>query len=140
MNYEPACEGIMFSDMVIREQGTGKLSLIGVFTQLNAPGFPFTTPPVYVTAFLSNFQGKIDSIDVTIRLEETKSAHVLGSVHGKVTINPEAPPLEKHVVIELPVQIPPTSVPQQGTYFVVVLVDGTEIKRRALMIRAMTVK
>ena len=140
MSYEPACDGITFSDMVIREQGTGKLSLIGVFTQFNARGFPFTTPPFYVTAFLSNFQGKIETIDVTFRLEEGKSAHVLGSVHGKININPEAPPLEKHVVIELPVQVPPTPFPQQGTYFVVVLVDGMEVKRRALPIMAVTGK
>ena len=140
MNYEPACSGLMFSDMVIREQGTGKLSLIGVFSQFNAPGFPFTAPPFYVTAFLTNFQGKIESIDLTFRIEESKSAHVLGSVHGKVNINPDAPPFEKNVVIEFPVQIPPTRFPEQGTYLVVVLIDGTEVFRRTINIRTVTGK
>lgn len=140
MTFEAACEGIMFSDMIIREQGTGKLSLIGIFTHFNAPGFPFTTPPFYITAFLSNFRGKPESVDVTFRLEEGKSAHVLGSVHAKVNFNPEAPPMEAHNVVELPVQIPPTRLPEQGTYFVVVLVDGTEVKRRAISIKAITAK
>ena len=140
MSHDPVCSGLMFSDMVIREQGTGKLSLIGVFSQFNAPGFPFTAPPFYVTAFLTNFQGKVESIELTIRVEESKSAHVLGSVHGTVNISPDAPPFEKHVVIEFPVQIPPARFPEQGIYFVVVLIDGNEVNRRSINIRSVTGK
>lgn len=140
MDCEPACEGIMFSDMVIREEGTGKLSLIGVFQQFNAATFPFTAPPFFVTAFLSNFQGKLDAMDVTIRVEEGTSGHVLGSVHGKININPDAPPFEKSAVIELPVQVPPTRFPAKGIYFVAVLVDGMEVRRRALTLRVAPAK
>jgi len=132
--------GCLEREMVIREQGMGKLSLIGVFTHFNASGFPFTSPPFYIPVFLTNFRGKLDAIDVTFRLEETKSAHVPGSTHGKINFNPDAPPLEEHVVIELPVQIPPTRFPEQGTYLVVVLVDGMEVKKRAINIQAVTSK
>jgi len=140
MKFEVACEGIMFSDMVIREQGTGKLSLIGIFTHFNSQGFPFTSPPFYATIFLTNFGGKVGPFDVTLRLEEPKSGHVYNSVLGKVDIPPDAPPLEKNAAIELPMQIPPTRFPEQASYFVVVLVDGEEVKRRAIIIRSVTAK
>jgi hypothetical protein len=140
MNYEVACDGIMYSDMVIREQGTGKLSLIGVFTQFNAKTFPFTSPPFFVTAFLTNFQGQLEQIDITVRIEQGQSAHVLGSVHGKVNMGPKARPLTKSDVIELPARVPPMQFPEEGTYFVTILVDGQEIRRRALTIRSAPVK
>src|SRR5262249_49568445 len=97
-NFEPVvCPAIIFSDGAIREQGTGKLSLIGCFSHFNAPGFPFLSQPFIVTVLLSNIRGPIEHLPVTLRVETPGSAHVLSSVSGEMNIGPE---VEQNQILE----------------------------------------
>src|SRR5258708_15774037 len=129
------CPGIIFSDSAIREQGTGKLSIIGSFAQFNSPGFPFLSPQFIVTILLSNIRGPVEALPVTIRIEATGSAHVLVSVSGQMNIGPE---ITGNEVLEVVFPIPPTMFPQAGTYDVKVLVGSEPINRRQLFIKSVS--
>jgi hypothetical protein len=126
------CPGIIFSDSAIREQGTGKLSIIGSFAHFNSPGFPFLSPQFIVTVLLSNIRGPIEGLPVTIRIEASGSAHVLASVSGQMNIGPE---IGGNEVLEVVFPIPPIAFPQAGTYDVNVLVGSEPINRRPLFVR-----
>lgn len=128
-------EGIIFSDMVIREEGTGKLTLVNLFSTFVAQGFPFQTPRFYVTVLLSNFSDFSQPVDVVFRLEEPHSGHVYSSVSGKMNFRPDVPP-NKNEVLEISVQYPATFLPKQGTYFMVALVNATEVRKRAINVVA----
>lgn len=62
------CPGIIFSDGVIREHGTGKLSLIGSFTAYTFPTVPFVAPPFVVTVLVTNLQGRLERFPIAVRV------------------------------------------------------------------------
>src|SRR6266496_5831499 len=105
MESEPALvHGIIFSDTVIKEQGTNKLSLVGCFLHFNARGFPFMAPPFFATAMLTNFRGKLESVNVCLRLEQSGSGHVVASVAATFGSKTE---VDLTDTIEIPFQLPP---------------------------------
>jgi hypothetical protein len=129
------CPGIIFSDSTIREQGTGKLSIIGAFTHFNSPGFPFLSPQFIVTVLISNIRGPVEGLPITIRIEATGSAHVLASISGQMNIGPE---ITGNEVLEVVVPVPPTPFPQAGGYNVNVLVGSELINSRLLFVRSIS--
>ena len=136
MNIEPVvCPAIILSDMVIREQGTGKVSIIGAFTRLNAPSFPFLSPPFAVTVLLLNISGPIERIPIIVRIEATDSAHVVTSVTGHFTVPAE---ITKDDVIEIVAPIPPSPFPYAGKYEVNVLVGTEPLNKRLLLVKPVT--
>src|SRR6266498_844399 len=85
MDIEPIITpNIVLSDNVIREQDTGKFTLVGMFDQLNPPHFPFQSPLFFVTVSLSNFRGKLNGYKVAIRIEEKSSGYVVASAGGEI--------------------------------------------------------
>jgi len=55
MNVEPTLtQGIIFSDLVIKEQGTGKSTIVGSFGAYNLPQVPMQVPPFFTTVFVTN--------------------------------------------------------------------------------------
>ena len=106
MDIEPVvCPAILLSDTAIREQGTGKVSIIGAFTRLNALGFPFQSPPFVVTVLLANIAGPVDRIPVTVRIEAADTAHVVASITGHFTVPAE---ITKDDIIEIVAPVPPS--------------------------------
>ena len=130
---------IVFSDLVIREQGTGKLSLIGTFELFNAPSFPFQSPPFFATVGITNIQlsraggQSAKEINVNIRFEDPRSGHVFGNATGKVGVL-EGKTLPREAVIPLPLPLPPMTFMEPGTVNVVLLVDNEKLGERALRI------
>ena len=136
MEIEPVvCPAIIFSDSAIREQGTGKLSIIGSFTHFNAPGTPFLSPLFLVTVLLSNFRGPIERLPITLRIEAPGSAHVLASVSGELKIEPKISPNE---ILEIVIPVGPTPFPQVGEYEVNILVGTESVGKRALFVRSIS--
>lgn len=127
------CPAIIFSDSAIREQGTGKTSLIGCFTHFNAPGFPFLSQQFVVTALLSNIRGPVEHLSVTIRIEAPGSGHVLTSVSGEMNIGPDIAPNE---ILEVIFPIPPIPFMQAGAYDVNVLVGSEALSKRTLIVKS----
>ena len=136
MDYEPTVvPAIMFSDTIIREQGTGKLTLIGCFHKLNADRFPFVAPPFYATVVFANFHGKLEKVNACLRIEHTETGHVVASMAAAFGTNSE---IQKSDSFELPFPVPPSIFPAVGMYKAVVLVDNEKIGERDLTVQSIT--
>lgn len=136
---EPAlCHGIILSDHLIREAGTGKLSLIGCFNLYNLSQFPAQVPPFFITALLTNLRGKFQKLSVTVRIEDPATGHVLVSSSATMELKEDANPLSDNDVVELPFPIRPIILPKAGMYSIVVLVDNEKIGHRPLKVNSIT--
>jgi hypothetical protein len=130
---------IIFSDAVIREEGTGKISLIGTFEFFNAPSFPFQCPPFFATVGITNVQLSRapgegpKEINMNVRVEDPKSGHVFGNATGKVGVV-EGKTVEREAVIHLPLPFPPMTFIAPGSLRVVLSVDNERLAERILRI------
>ncbi len=139
--YEPALtQGIIFSDLVIRENGTGKLSLINCFNTFNVQKFPFRTPPHYIVSLITNLKGKIDELNVTARIEMQGTGHVVASVPGHMKFHPDSRPLSDNDIIEIPFPVKSYTVPEPGKYTVVILLNSEELGRRPIVFQQVVAK
>ena len=133
MNVEPASiPFILFSDTVIREEGTGKLSIIGSFQHFNVAQFPFISPPFVVTVAFGNLRGRIESLHLTVRIEHSDSGVVLACVGSEMRLHGDISPTD---VFEVPLGLPPCQFAEPGSYSVVVLINNEVIGLRPLVIR-----
>jgi len=138
MDSEPTPTAVVFSDHVIREAGTGKLSLIGCFNRFNASAFPFTTPRFFVTCMLTNIRRVPEAMDITVRVEQPKSGFVFSNVAAHVTFRPEAPPLTPQTEMEWALPVEPFVLQEPGTLSVVILVDNERITSKCLVCEPIT--
>jgi hypothetical protein len=99
---EPALvPGITLSDLVIREAGSNKPSLIGCFQAFNFPQFPARSGRFFATISITNLGGKIEELNATCRLEVAGTGHVVSSTSVKVQFAPENPQLNPRVSIDI---------------------------------------
>lgn len=131
---DAVCVAIVLSDLVIREQGSAKMSLINCFNNFNFPSFPSQTPRFFVTAFLTNFTGGCE-VDLTVRIEEPKSGHVMTSISGKGKIEDG---MQKDMVFEVPFPIMPFIFHEPGVFHVKLLVNNEHCGQRPVMVNATT--
>jgi hypothetical protein len=132
MEIEPTIPpSVIFSDGVIREDRTGKLSLIGTFHHFNPPGFVFQPPPFFITVSLANFRGSLDRFKITIRIEDKSSGHVIFSAAGEISSSNVLDPSD---TVQIPFQVK-TAFPHAGLYAVVVLVESEPIGSCDLVIK-----
>jgi hypothetical protein len=135
MEIEPTViPNINFSDGVIREQGTGKLTLIGTFQHFNVQQFPFQPAPFFVTVALANLRGKLQGFKIAIRLQDKSSGHVVASTSGEIG---SAAELKSTDIIQVPFQI--TGIfHSPGIYSLVVLAQSEEIGSCDLLVKPVT--
>jgi hypothetical protein len=132
---EPAlCHAIILSDSVIREHGTGKLSMIGSFSVYNFPTLPFVAPPFVVTVLLTNLEGRLERFPITVRVEGAQTGHVLASSVAEITTEQAVPRTE---IFEVPIAIPPINYPATGVYKVKVLAQNEHLGDRDLTVRTL---
>jgi hypothetical protein len=129
MTSDPVLMGILLSDYVIREHGSGKFSLIGTFHVIHAQSFPFIANQFFITILLTNLPAKFDQMDVVVRIEAQKSGHVLASATGNLKLPPESA-LPPDFVMQLPFLIPQFAIGEPGTYYVNVLVNNEPLGKR----------
>jgi hypothetical protein len=131
MEIEPTIPpSVIFSDGVIREERTGKLTLVGTFHHFNPPGFPFRPPPFFITVSLSNFRGKLDRFKIAIRVEDKSSGYVVFSAAGEISTSNVLSPSD---TVQIPFQVT-AEFPRTGLYAVVVLEGSEQIGSRDLMV------
>ena len=134
---------IVLSDLVIREQGTGKSSLIGAFDLFNAPSFPFQAPPFFVTIGITNVHlsravgEPPKEVNVNVRVEDKKSGHVFGNATGKVGVN-EGKTLSRDAAIMITLPLPGMTFAQPGPVTIVVHVDNERVGDRTLVINPLS--
>jgi len=138
MSSDPVILGIILSDSVIREWGTGKLSLIGCFNAYNVPGFPFQVPPFVTTIILTNFKGKLTKPkNVTARIEDPTNSIVLANISGQINAPPEYD-FTGAEVLEMAFPMMPFPIYHAGPYSVDVLIDGEKVGSRNIMVVSTT--
>jgi hypothetical protein len=136
---EPALiPGINLSDLVIREAGTNKSSLIGCFQAFNFPQFPARIGRFFVSVSVTNLRGNPKELNATCRLEVAGTGHVISSVSVKVQFAPENPPLDPRMGIDLAFPFMNVGFSEAGRYTFVVLVDNEEVGRRNIEVSAIT--
>lgn len=134
---------VVFSDLVIREQGTGKSSLIGTFDQFNVPSFPFQAPPFFITIGMTNVHlsrpigAPPQEVNVNVRIEDRKSGHIYGNATGKLGVN-EGKTLSREQSVMMTLPMPPITFMQPGPVSVVVNIDNERVGDRTLMINSVS--
>jgi hypothetical protein len=129
MSAEPVCTVIVFCDLIITEQGTGKNSLIGSFPNLSSPQFPFFLPRFFIHVSLANFAIGGQRINVAVNLKQVASGAVVASVGMPIAIPPmqvqTSPPRGMGINLNVPFQNVTFTAP--GSYKCEVLVDGDPV-------------
>jgi hypothetical protein len=132
MQSEPVLvPGIVFSDSIIREAGSNKLSLIGCFGRFHFDKFPGTTGVWYATVGITGIRDAT-TFNVTGRVEVADSAHVISSTNALVQFQGQQPSITPDAIFEIPLPFNGVTFPKEGIYTVVVLVDTEEVGRRRL--------
>jgi len=130
---------VVFSDHILKEEGTGKVSLIGTFEFFNAPSFPFQSPTFFATIAITNVhlssspEKPAQQINVNLRIEDPKSGHIFGNATGAIGVR-EGKTLHRDNVIIVPLPIPPMNFQAPGSFNVVLSVDNEKIGERLLRI------
>jgi Family of unknown function (DUF6941) len=106
---------IVFSDSIIVEIGTQKRSIIGSFDQFAFPQFPAAYGRFFITVWIANMQGTLSEMDITVRIEQKGSAHVVFSTTLKIPFGAERP-FERHNVMVFSIPVPQVTFPSSGTY------------------------
>src|SRR5260370_689793 len=139
MEPEPARSPlIVLSDLVIIEQGTGKISLIGGFDRFTVPQVPFRIARFFATVGITNLRGPFTELNVTVRIELPESGHVILSASQKVEFAGSPPPITPSTVLNFPIPIIGETIPQVGRYSVVALLNNDEIGRRYVEVSIIT--
>lgn len=137
MQPEPAvANALIFSDWMIREQHTGKLSLIGIFDRLVQPTFP-SQARFFVTVFLTHLHGERKPLSVTLRIEKSETGHVACSSMAKLQFPEGSPPFIPSEMLQVPLPAL-ANFPEPGFYTAVVLVDAEEAGRATLRVDSAT--
>lgn len=66
----PEAKAALICDHAIREEGTGKVSLIGIFENIRAPSFPMTHPSLSVYVQATDGQGRYVLLFELVRLDD----------------------------------------------------------------------
>ena len=73
MALHPSLNAMLVCDLTIREERTGKISLIGVFENIAAPAFPTVHRALAVYAKLVDAEGDYDIRLELVRLDDARS-------------------------------------------------------------------
>jgi len=123
--------GVFLSDHVIREMGTGKLTLIGIFGAFNAPSFPLRVHNFWITVFLTNFATGSTGASIVLRVEDT-SGLVIAS--AAATMQFQEGKMNPELMIEMPFCLRAMQIPKSGKYRVVVLCNDGELAKRDFLV------
>jgi len=73
----PAIRAILVCDLLIRDERTRKVSLIGITEQIDAQQFPWTLHSLFVWATITDGQGDYRIRLDLVRLEDLAASHIL---------------------------------------------------------------
>jgi len=125
-------EGLVFSDLAIKDAASGKLSLINVFSHINAVAFPFQSPLFFLTMFVSGVAGGASKIPFKIEVFRAEGDVKISELQGEASIPPGV--LETDVN-EIVWPMPPMFIPASGNYNVVITASDSVISRKQFQVR-----
>jgi hypothetical protein len=122
---------IILSEKIIREAGTGKLSIINAFQKFIGPTFPFVVPPFAVTVSINQFTGKLDKLKLALAIQDEAGKDIVPAVEAEVGTEAEVSPDE---IFEFSFPIPPCEFTAPGNYQVIFRVGNEVAGKRTLPI------
>lgn len=133
---EPILDCVILSDSVIREHGTGKLSLIGIFSCFNLPSLPFSVPKFFVTARIKNI-ASVNQMTFAINIKRPNDAAIIAHANGSFGTKSEKT-FDRRSFVEIPIAFNNIVIDQVGIYEVEVFTDGNQIGKTHLVVNAQT--
>jgi hypothetical protein len=127
MTPRPVAVGLTLCDYLVIEEGTRKVSLVGYLVKLTAERFPFTPPPFYVFAALTDGLG-----DATIDLVVSRLDSLDELYARQLRVNFSSRLRERQVVF----RISDCVFGAPGAYQFTLYVDGEWVAQRRLVIRS----
>jgi len=128
---------IILSDRVIREDGTGKLSLIGCFDAFISQDFPFQSVPFFASVAITNITGFPKQLNIVLRIE-TPEGHVVASSQVQLTKKPDAPQIPRHGVIDVIFPFATVRFDSPGVFDLICLVSNEVIAKRQFEVKPLT--
>jgi hypothetical protein len=136
MPSEPlVCRGLILSDLVIRDAASGKISIINCFTAFNAVGFPFQSPPFFLTTLLSGITSHSKPIKFGVSIKKRDVDVYVLNVNSEFNQQGKGDPDE---IGEVVWAFPPLIFPQVGVYDLVFSADDLEVGTRTIVVKANT--
>lgn len=118
----PVLNAMLVCDMAIREEGTGKVSLIGIFENINATSFPTLHPELSVYAKLTDAHG------LHLELIQLEKARIIAS--GETTITPS----DRMGAVELNFNLHNLVFPEAGLYEFRLSANGKHVGAKTLRV------
>jgi hypothetical protein len=120
---------IIFSEKIIREAGTGKLSVIISFQKFIGPTFPFAVPPFVVTVSIGQLSGKLEKLKLAVEIVNETGEAIIPPVTAEVGTENEVSPDE---IFEFSFPIPPCQFAAPGMHDVIFLIGDVIAGKRTL--------
>jgi hypothetical protein len=121
--------GILMSDVSIVEVGSNKRSVVGCFDQFVFPQFPAAYGRFFVTAWISNLVGTLSEVELTCRVEQKGSGHVVFS--NSIHLNfPGEQTFEAVTILATSIPVQGVVFQQPGTYTIALLLNGENVGHR----------
>ena len=133
MSGEPICTLVVFCDLVIVEQNTGKNTLVGTFPALVSATFPLAYQQLFVHVSISNFVDDEAPCTVVVNLKQNHSGAVIGS--AAIPIKLPNRPQDKNWTFNVNIPFRNIIFHTPGPYVCEILLDGAVIGSRILEIR-----
>lgn len=121
--------GIVMSDLSLIEQGTQKRSVVGIFDQFSFPQFPVQIARFWITAWVANVSGSVTALDLTTRIEEKGTAHVVFSNSIRHDFGKQHV-LDPTAIVALNTPITGIIFQKPGLYSIVLLLNGNPVGER----------
>jgi hypothetical protein len=121
--------GILMSDVSIVEAGSNKRSVVGCFDQFIFAQFPAAYGRFFVTAWISNLVGTLSELELTCRVEQKGSGHVVFS--NSIRLNfPSEQKFEASGILATAMPVQGVVFQQPGIYTIVLLLNGEHVGHR----------
>lgn len=115
----------LLADRIIREDN-GKFSVIGSFNRFHFPSFPAVCAPWFIYLNMDNFdEGEHEFV---LNMSRRGSGEIVYSGGGKFSVK------DTSTGAEFRIPMPPVKFDREGTYVMVLMVDGRDEAERLLYV------
>jgi hypothetical protein len=121
----PRAQGLTLCDYVIREEGTGNISLVNTFTRMRTLAFPSTPRPFCVFAALTDGQGE-GNLELTVTNFHTDEEIL--NVRRPIRFP------DRFVDVRVIIRLNQCSFPQAGVYLFTLSIDDESIAQRRIRV------
>ena len=123
----PICLSMLVCDSVQLDRTTGKVTILGAFENVSAPGFPARHPELAVFAELTDGRGRV-AVTLSIcrvTADDLDGTELFSGSLEVVFADPRA-------TVRLHFQVAPWDIPRAGEYRFILATDGTRIAERRI--------